>query len=215
MKTSKKSIQDKKPIKTLKKEAVFSYTIKKTKNTVILFQKETGFSYAMKMEVLDDTLRLTQFTLTQNMKLANLSSELDDAASLEIFVQALTFLFAHADQYGVEEILFMVPPKDADHLMGFKGFFDEIESISTREGDKTLFAVYNVWEMRGFLKVKAGTIQTKIKQELWQMQRENHYIKNFLQSHQRGVLLPLLTLQDENVSQPRDNVILFPQGRRK
>jgi hypothetical protein len=223
MKTSLKNIQDKKPIKTSKvcqvpkQNSVFSYSLKKTRATVVLSQKETGFGYTMKMELLDDTLRLTQFTLTRNMKLANLSSELYDAASLEIFVQTLTFLFARADQHEAEEILFMLSQEDADQLMEFTGFFDKTESISTREGQKTLFSVYNTLETRKFLKERQGTIKTKIKHELWQMQREDRYIKHFLQNHQHGTLLPFLTLQDEDekVKEYKDNVIPFPQRKRR
>lgn len=221
MKTSVKNIKDKKLVKTpksrqaLKQSPVFSYNFKKVGTTVVLFQLETGFKYTMKMELLDDALRLTQFTLTRNIKLDNLSSELYDATSLEIFLQALVFLFARANHHEAEEILFMLSQEDADQLKEFTGFFDETESIDTQEGKKTLFSVSNTPARQKFLEVKEGIIKTKIKHELWQLQRENHYIKNFLQNHQRGTLLPFLTLQEENVSQYKDNVILFLQrGKR-
>lgn len=198
-----------------KQNSVFSYTVKKVGAAVVLSQKETGFVYSIKMEPVDKTLLITQFTLTKNMKLASLSSELHDVAFLEIFVQALMILFARADQYGVDEILFMLSQEDATHLMEFEDFFNMVKSLSTREGSKILFTVYNTWEAREFLKEKVGTIKTKLKQELWQMQRGSHYIKHFLQNHPRGSLLPLLTLQDENVSQHRGTVIPFPQHARK
>lgn len=210
-----KLIRALKTCQPLKQSAVFCYTLKKMGTTIVLSQLETGFGYTMKMELLDETLRLTQFTLTRNNLLAELSSELYDAASLEIFLQTLVFLFARANHHEVEEILFMLSKEDADQLAEFTGFFDETKSISTRKGKKTLFTVYNTPETRGFLKVKEGIIKTKIKHKLWQLQREDRYIKNYLQNHQCGTLLPFLTLQEENVTPNRDNVIPFTQNRKK
>lgn len=202
------------PRKTSKQKPVFSYVVKGNASTIILSQQETGFVLSIKMEQLEDTLRITKFTLMHNTQLAHLSLELNDAALLEIIVKALTILLTCAEHHAAKEIFFILSQKDATHLASFEGFFDKVESLTTREGNKNSFTIYNTRESWEFLKEKVETIKIRIKQELWQLQRENHYIKNFLQNHQRGTLLPLLTLQNEEVNNFMGNVIHFPQRKR-
>lgn len=192
MKISMKNSQDKKPAnapkmhQSLKQSPVFSYTLKKGGTTVVLSQLETGFSYTMKMERLDGTLRLTQFTLTQNVKLADLSSELNDAAVLEIFLQALMMLFAQAQKHQAAEILFMLSQEDADQLAEFTGFFDEQSCVETCEGLKIAFTIYNTPMTRAFLTEKAKSILISLKQTLWQEQRYDRFLRHFLQTAEKG-----------------------------
>ncbi|WP_032113551.1 hypothetical protein [Candidatus Paracaedibacter symbiosus] len=221
MNTPLKNSQDKRPITTPKasfisgQSTVFSYTVKKGLSTVVLSQQETGFSLSMKMEQLEGTLRVTKFTLARNAQLKYLSQNLNNAALLEIVVQALVILFACAEQCYACEILFMLSQADATHLTDFESFFDATASLDTREGSKSSFTVYNTPETREFLEEKVETIKTRLKQELWQAQREDRYIKDFLQNHPRGMLLPCVTLKTEDVNPSMGNVIPFPQSRRK
>lgn len=219
MKTPLKNVQGKKPIKiskagqTSKQNPVFSYAVKKAGADVALSQAETGYVLSMKMEQLEDTLCVTRFTLVRSTQLTYLSPELSDAALIEIIVQAFVILLTCAERYEADEILFLLSQEDADLLVNFESFFDNTESLTTREGSKTSFAIYNTWENWEFLREKIGGIKTQLKQGLWQIQREDRTIRNFLQNHQRGTLLPFLTLQAEKSRM--GTVIPFPQSRRK
>ena len=184
---------------------------------MVVLQQETGATYSIAMKQMQDTLQVTQFTLTHPEQLAFLSPDLHEIAFLEIFVKALAVVFAYAERWGTEEIFFILSGEDALVLGEFHGFFDVVEPVVTQEGNKISFTIYNTSETRAFLKAKTTTIKTKLKQELWQLQRHDRYIKNYLQNHQRGTLLPCLNQQDAQVNGNIhiDNIIPFPQRGNK
>ena len=218
MKISLKKTQNKNPLDTSKVRqssqeiSVFSYDVKKGPLTVVLSQQETGFTLSIKMEKLENILRITNFNLNRCLQLAYLSPELNDTALLEIVLQALPILFEYAQQYYADEIFFILSQEDAINLTDFEGFFDDTASLATQEGRKMSFTVRNTPAIREFLAAKMKTIQTKLKQELWQIQRGDRYIRNYLQNHLRGTLLPSLPLKSKDERPSRGNVILFPQG---
>lgn len=216
MKPSVKNIQDKKLIKTSKthqasrQDSVFSYAVKRDAGSVILSQQETGFALSIKMEKLEETLRVTKFTLVGNTQLEYLSPELNDAAFLEIVVRALVTLFASAEQCDANEIFFILSQDDAYHLIDFKGFFDNADSLTTREGSKISFTVYNTPETRAFLEEKVETIKVKLKQELWRGQKTDLYLKDFLQNHPKGTRLPYCHVSISETTPDKGNVLSFP-----
>lgn len=219
MKSSAKNIQDKKFAKTSKvrqvarTSSVFSYSAKKVAHSLILSQLETGYVLSIKMKQLGDPIHVTEFALTRSIQLEYLSPELSDAALLEIVVQALMLLFAYAEHNKAKEIIFILDQEDAGLLTNFEYLFDDAEPLSTQ--NKTLFGIYITLENREFLKENVVSIKNQLKQGLWQMQRGNSYIKNFLQNHQLGTILPGVVLEAEDTSSRIGNVIPFPQGRKK
>lgn len=204
-----------KPIKIpkTKQSTLFSYIIEKSPSTVVLSQQETGFVLSLKIKTLNNTVHITSFTVIRHTQLNHLNPELNDAGLLEIMVQALLILFTYAEQYEAKKILFMLTWEDATHLTDFESFFDETRTLTTKEGQKTSFTVYNTLETRNFLKAKAQIINTRLRQELWQMQKEDRYIKNFLQNHQHGTLLPFLTSKTKDSNDRTGKVIPFPKKR--
>lgn len=172
-------------------ESVFSYSVKKKTDIVIITQVETECSVLLKMEHLDKTLRITQFKIIHNTQLKYLSPDLNEAALLEIIVQALVILFQYAREYDVDEIFLFLSPADASHLKNYRSFFDEVVSLNTRAGKKITFTVYNTPETRRFLAKRVKVMKIKLKQELWKCQKMDFFVRNYLQSHQRGVPLPL------------------------
>jgi len=53
---------------------------------------------------------------------------------------------------------------------------------------------------------KVALIQSQVKHELWKAQRTDPYLKNYLQTHQKGTLLP----GSQVISQNWDSVLAFP-----
>lgn len=196
----KMTIKTKKLRQTSKKEGVFSYSMKKGANSIILTQEETRATLDLNIEQVGNTLRITQFTLTPNTQLSYLCPEVYDAALLEIIVHAVMVLFGCAVELDREEIIFFLDQEDSDHLFVFESLFEEDEFLSPREDGKVLLTLYNTPENKEFLKERANYISTQLKQGLWQMQRGNPYIKNFLQNHQKGALLPGIVLQNEKIN---------------
>lgn len=219
MKSSAKNIQDKKFAKTSKvrqvarTSSVFSYSAKKVAHSLILSQLETGYVLSIKMKQLGDPIHVTEFALTRSIQLEYLSPELSDAALLEIVVQALMLLFVYAEHNKAKEIIFILDQEDAGLLTNFEYLFDDAEPLSTQ--NKTLFGIYITLENREFLKENVVSIRNQLKQGLWQMQRGNSYIKNFLQNHQLGAILPEIASEVEDTRLNIGNVVPFPQGRKK
>lgn len=213
MKILKKDVQNQKLIARSKlrevsgQTSVFSYTVKKETTSIILSQAETGFSLSIIMEKLKNTLNITQFALKPCLQLPYLSPELSDAALLEIIVQALVTLFDYAQHVETQKMKFILSEDDAGYLTVFEGLFDESEPLPTQEMS---FILYNTHENQDDLRKRAESIKRQLKQGLWQMQKGNSYIQNFLQNHQRGTLLPGIALQNEK---GRGIVIQFPSRK--
>lgn len=186
----------------LQENSVFSYQLKRECSTVVLSQVETEFSLSIKLEHLNNTLRVTKFTLSHHEKIAVLSPQLNDAAVLEMLIQALIFVFKEAQQCQTPEILFILSQEDVGYLSIIEGFFDDIAN----DNGKIFFTVYNTPETQEFLVKKVSIIKIKLEQELWKAQRTDSYLKTYLQTHQKGMLLP----GSQAISQNWDNVLTFP-----
>ena len=189
-------------LQTLQENTVFSYQVKQEVSTIVLSQLETGFLLSIKIEQFNDTLRVTKFTLDHHANITTLSPELNDAAVLEMLLQAVMILFIQAQQFQKAKILFILSQEDVDYLSIIEGFFDDISS----ENGKVLFTIYNTPKTREFLVKKVSIIKTKMEQELWKAQRTDPYLKTYLQHHKKGERLPCPTVP----SQTWDNVVMFP-----
>lgn len=196
---------------------VFSYDIDHSFSQqeigVHLKQQETGFFLLMKIEKKDDQLLIKSFTLTDNKQLETLSSELYDAAVVEIILQALDLLFFIADQQETEQTLFILPSAEADHLLGFNGFFTVISSPFTSIKNMpvklrfpTTIAAYEV-----FIE-KTETIKTQMRLELWKGQRSDCYLRNYLQQKETITPFSLKNLMPkEKKPATMGQIILFPK----
>jgi hypothetical protein len=215
--------EDKKPIKSLKEsiitsslagKKVFSYSVKRTHSTVVLHQLETGFSLSMKMEKIEEVLRVTSFTIENETPLFYLSTVLHDAATIELAFQGVTSLFAYANRYDTSEIFFMLPEDEADDLKCFGCFFVGHSSFMTSEGSRVSFTLYNAPELRELLLKKVESIKTQVKQELWKAQRGDHYLKNYLQNHKQGEPLSFALPKPQSANSNMGNVIPFPKAQK-
>lgn len=223
MRTSLKNASDKKLMKVLKTSCtakpvdslVFSYSVKESHSAAVLHQLETGFSISMKMERIEETLRVTRFTFNHDTRLEYLSSALSDAAILEIVLQAITSLLTYADRHEASEIFFVLSKDEAGALTNFEWLFDETGSFMTREGSRVSFTLYTTPEYRETLLEKVISIKTKVKYELWKTQKIDHYLKDYLQNSKKGTTLPILFLTPQYNKSNMGNVIPFPQSGRK
>jgi hypothetical protein len=189
-------------LQVLQENSIFSYQVKKEFFVTILSQIETDFSLSIKMEPRECGLQVTKFTLNHHVNVAALSPELNDVAVLEMLLQALMIVFIEAQQYQPTEILFILSKEDVNYLSIIEGFFDDVSS----DKGSVFFTVYNTLETREFLAKKVSIIKIKLEQELWKAQRIDPYLKNYLQHHQKGTLLP----GSQAISQNWDNVLTFP-----
>jgi len=189
-------------LQSLQENSIFSYQVKKEFFVTTLSQIETGFSLSIKIEPCEGVLRITKFTLNHHEKIAALSPELNDAAMLEMLLQALMIVFIEAQQYQATEILFILSQKDVNYLSIIEGFFDDVSN----DKGSVFFTVYNTPETREFLIKKVSIIKIKLEQELWKAQRTDSYLKNYLQTHQKGTPLARSSAATQNW----DNVLTFP-----
>ena len=180
---------------------IFSYTLKKLSTTdgisLTVQQEETGFSLVIQLKEIHEELSVTQFTLTEKSLLEQQSLSLYDAATVEIVLQALDLLFIIADHVDQTEITFVISPDEALHLSSFTSFFDAHFILHTSLKDYDAFVN------------KTETLKATIKQELWQRQRHDFYLRNYLQNSQKG---HLFNHSDLISQQPQSsNIIVFPK----
>lgn len=181
---------------------IFSYdfktTFSRTGVNFTLQQVETGFSLTILLEEKDEALFVKSFTLINNISLEDHSLSLYDAAMVEIALQALTFLYFIAESQDVEEVSFILPKDEAEHLSSFERFFDANLVLQTSPHAYDTFVNYT------------EILKAKIKCELWQRQSHDYYLRNYLQNRQKG---QLFFLCDPVQKQPQpSNIIAFPVG---
>lgn len=218
-----KSTPKKEPKKKLKTppgggkraDTLFSYLAESNFPTFTLHQKETGFSLALEMEKLEETLRINRFKLIRNQQLRAASEELYDAAEIEIILQALIGIFAHAEKHSMDEILFILPQEEAIDISFFNGLFKEVTSINSGEEKRTLLSL--PCSFQDYFLDRILDIKARICQELWVRQREDKILMNYLQNRytEEFSLFQNIPLFEEQSSR-RDTVIAFPiRAKRK
>lgn len=141
-----------------------SYTVKSMLPIITLHQQETGFSITLKMEKLENVLRITQFAFFDNPLLREVSADFYDAVLIEMVLHALKCLFSHAQSNKLDEILFVLPQQEAIHISCFEGLFNETTSLTfgqERRISLTLSCLF-----RDFFFDQIEGIQAKIMQEL-------------------------------------------------
>lgn len=190
---------------------VFSYSVKKTNSNVVLQQKETGFSLLMGMEKVEEVLLVKSFHLVCHEQLEEVSIALSDAALIEIILEGLEVLYDNARQQNVFEIFFMLTEDDAKHLTSIEGVLGACSSVITREGKRTTFSLFAFPEARVVLLEKAKSIKIQVKHELWKSQRNDHFLKDYLQNNQKGKLFPCCQGIVSEIPPVKENVISFPQ----
>lgn len=186
--------------------SIFSYGITKSSGEVVIAQHETGFCVSVAMEKIGDVLQINRFELTHTTDLENLSIALFDAAIIEIVLKMLEELFAVAHAQLSFQIFFRLNQDDAKNLLSFEGLLGNSTQLATRDGQKTTFSLFTFLEAQQIVMGKVALIQSQVKHELWKAQRTDPYLKNYLQTHQKGTLLP----GSQAISQNWDNVLAFP-----
>lgn len=178
---------------------------------LVLRQKETGFSLSMLMKEYKNHRIVTNFTLEDNKQLESLSLTLYDAANVEIVLQALSLLFVFAEQENIDEVLFLLNKGEMEHLLSFECFFNPLPNFNqVTLNFSTSRHVYDVFVQ------KTEILKAKIRKELWQRQRDDFYLRNYLQRTMRGDSLNLdVIADDEGQIELKNNVIIFPSRTSK
>lgn len=187
-------------------QLVFSYSLDSTffltGMNLILHQQETGFSLIIRVEEKEKALYVNGFTLIGDTSLEIQSMSLYDAAVVEIVLQALMLLFFVAEAQAVEKISFTLVNNEVDHLSAFDHFFDMHPTHLVLSTSSKMYDAF----------VKHTQIlKTKVRHELWSRQRSDYYLRNYLQTHQKGGLFSISSLEEKNESIVTvENVIDFP-----
>jgi hypothetical protein len=186
--------------------SIFSYDITKSFCAVVIAQRETGFCVSVAMEKIGDVLQINRFELTHTTDVEDLSIALFDAAIIELVLKMVEELFAVAQAQHSLQIFFRLNAEDAKNLLSFEGLLGNSTQLATRDGQKTTFSLFTFPEAQQIVMGKVALIQSQVKHELWKAQRTDSYLKNYLQTHQKGTLLP----GSQVISQNWDNVLAFP-----
>ena len=192
--------------------SIFSYGITKSSCAVVIAQRETGFCISVVMEKIGDVLQINRFELTHTADLEDLSIASFDAAIIELVLKMVEELFvvaqaqAQAQAQQSFQIFFRLNAQDAKNLMSFEGLLGNCTQLATRDGQKTTFSLFTFPEAQQMVMGKVALIQSQVKHELWKAQRSDDYLRTYLQTHQKGTLLP----GSQAISQNWDNVLTFP-----
>jgi hypothetical protein len=186
--------------------SIFSYGITKSSCAVVIAQRETGFCISVVMEKIGDVLQINRFELTHTADLEDLSIALFDAAIIEIVLKTVEELFAVANVQHSFQIFFRLNAEDAKNLLSFEGLLGNGTQFTTCDGQKTTFSLFAFPEAQQIVMGKVALIQSQVKHELWKAQRSDDYLRTYLQTHQKGTLLP----GSQAISQNWDNVLTFP-----
>jgi len=156
---------------------------------IILLQKETNFFLWLSLEEGQKKLRVKKFTLIDNKQLEEKSTNLFEAATLEIILQALDVFFCIGEYKAVEEIKFNLETDDANNLLIFSSFFhypiyQEQQVFLTLSTTKKAHDVFNHNNQE---------VHTTMCTELWKRQKEDALLTQYLQSQN-----PIFSLENGN-----------------
>jgi hypothetical protein len=187
---------------------IFSYDLNRVhNNNIILLQKETGFTLSMKMELQDEVLLITNLVLMDNKQLEVKSAAIYDAATIEIMMQGLDILFHMGEDLDVDGVKLVLNKEEAACLSSFTCFFHLLPNQGHKVG--MLLPLGQV-AYDNFVH-KTAHIHTKIQHALWQRQKEDQFLKDYLQNRQTDKLFLM------NAPEPEDcsvfvggNILAFP-----
>jgi hypothetical protein len=165
---------------------VFSYnlnfSLEPTGPALILKQKETGFSFSMDLQQDDAFLRISRFSLSEDLLLEAICQPVYDATLIELLLQSLMLLVYCAQSLKKEGIIFMLPVEEAAQLTALDELFSSPTSYKTAEGKYQMFSL-DIWdeEVETFYEAVA-VIKQDIQQQLWTAQRSSAFLRKYLQS---------------------------------
>jgi hypothetical protein len=176
-----------------------------------LRQLQTSFSLAITLQPSPDSLRISTFTLTEDLALQDLSQPLYDAALIEIALQGLTLISFCAQRFNKQEVNFMLSSYEANHLMSLKELFHTISSHSTIDGKRQMLTLF----IDDIFFETMASMKTQLQQKLWAHQKTDLFLRKYWQSADRtnAPVLSFLSLQKKTTSQDQaSNVIAFPKS---
>ena len=176
-----------------RKKMIFSYKLKLVEaikeTNIILLQKETNFFLWLSLEEKQKKLTVKKFILIDNKKLEEKSTNLFEAATLEIILQALDIFFCIGEYKAIEEILFTLEKDDANDLLLFASFF-HYPIYQKQQVFLTLSTTKNAYEIFNH---NNQEVHTKMCTELWRRQKEDTSLTQYLQNQK-----PIFSLENGN-----------------
>ncbi len=187
-------------------ELIFSYSLDSTffstGMNLIVNQQETGFSLIIRVEKKEEALYVNGFTLIGDTSLEIQSLSLYDAAVIEIVLQSLILLFFVAKSQDIESISFTLVKNEVEHLSTFDHFFDMHPTHLILSTSKKAYGDFVKHTQILKIKVRCG---------LWSRQRDDHYLRHYLQAHQKGKIFSISPVEEKNESiVVVENVVAFP-----
>lgn len=176
-----------------------------------IIQKETGFSILMKIHEEPDCLRITQFELTEDSRLENISLGLYQASIVEIMFHTLEILFSYALQGEKREALFVLSEEEAAPLIEYDQIFTEIRTHTTRQGSRTFLTLPTFIPDYQVISRNMQVILEEVHCKLWTLQRVDNYIKNYLQNTHRDIAGDLKSTPQKKGNE-QGKVVVFPKG---
>lgn len=201
---------------SLWEDLIFSYSFKHSdftdKFNLTLLQNETGFSLCLSFEMEKEKLTLKTFSLETEDNLAIQSLPLYDAAIVEIVLQGIDVLFFAADHLGEDEIQCVLGKEDADNLLPFKSFFD----VPSHQGTKVFMTLPASSHDYDLFVDEIENFKTKIRKGLWKAQKEDLFLRRYLQSSTKNsfLLMNVNKQKKDTLELNRNNVVAFPTLRK-
>ncbi|WP_032112981.1 hypothetical protein [Candidatus Paracaedibacter symbiosus] len=196
---------------------VFSYSLKSTFSAqgmdLVLEQKETNFTLSMNWQEEGEQLLVTRFTINDNKQLESLSSALYEVAGIEIVLQAVDLLFFLAEYQDLGTARFVLEKAESEHLTAFDGFFESFSSQRVMGDKHVTLTLPTTLDAYDLFVVKTENLKDRIRQQLWQEQRDDCYLRRYLQSHKKGESLRLkdLTPEEAKPFPSMGQVLVFPK----
>lgn len=191
-------------------KTIFSYqlehTLFSTGEVVTIQQKGTGFSLSLHFGGNKEYLMVKSFTLEDNKNLGYQSLSLYDAAIIEIVLQGLDLIFFLANHKKKQEVQFILPREEFDHLDSFNSFFHSIDF----PGSQVSFILTTSREDYQIFDQQAKVMRTKFHKALWIRQKEDIFLRTYLQHpNKEEFYLPSGCQPKGERLFYRDNVVAF------
>lgn len=173
-----------------------------------LNQEISSFSLMLNVSEKNQQLCIESFKVKENPKLEDLSIALYDAAILELVIRGLECIFLIAREKSLQKCSFTLSKMDAHHLIAFEGLLKILPSPQDKKDLVYLEVCLDEQNYPESLE-RFQSIRLQIAQELWQDQREDKILRQFLQQpsfHLNNLLTPHET---------QAQILSFPQLGRK
>lgn len=182
-------------------DSLFTYTFttfkEKDKVRICFQQKQTLFSLEITVQRQIQYLYITQFTITEESCLQELSQPLYDAAVLDLVSETLDFIYFYSVQLNLSKTVFLLNPAQAAHLTPLDSFFDYSPALNIEDNKTVLLSLTTKRHRYQVFKDQMADMKRTIQQDLWRQQRYDRVIRGYFQEEKTIKNLKRLPVQPQ------------------